>query len=171
MAGKGDEDVKLGLDDPARTSDRLEFEAPAGAAMPMGSLASSIGSRNLMIIIITMPLVFLVVVLAIIGIFGAPGTSTTTAIETTTPDSVRSLPITALEQPASQGGRVVLPVAASSTALPAGIVLPAGAQIGAISLDGDRLAVRADTDEGTLIIVYDLTQGAVIASVPITSGK
>lgn len=157
MPEKGDSDAET-----------LEFEdaapaAPSGA----GSIASTIGARNLLIIIITMPFVFLVVVMTIIAIFGNPNKDEVAADDGATPGAVRSTPVATLEEPALQGRRVSVPINASAGDLAASIALPKGGEAGAIALDGDRLALRVDSAEGGVIVIYDLAENRVVQTVPL----
>ncbi|MEM9618728.1 MAG: hypothetical protein AAF936_12275 [Pseudomonadota bacterium] len=156
--------MKLGMEQRGHDDESpLEFREAAPSA---SSVASMIGTKNLLIIIVTMPFVFLVVVMAIIALFGGSDD----AVETASPGAVRSVSTDALEEPAANAQRVVLPLPAATDGPLAGITLPAGAEAGAISLDGDRLAVRVESDDGAMIVIYDLTQNTVVQTVPITTG-
>ncbi|GJL95065.1 MAG: hypothetical protein DHS20C05_14700 [Hyphococcus sp.] len=164
--------MKLGISgdnerDSQRSQDMLDFTEAAPA--PSG-VAAMLGTKNLLIIIVTMPFVFLVVVMTIIGIFGRPGADEDRTVEAAT-TSVRSTAVETLEEPSVAGQRVILPVTASTGDLSSAIALPAGAQAGAISLDGDRLAVRIDTDDGAMVVIYDLAKGAAVQTIPLTSGS
>lgn len=128
-------------------------QAPPAAAPPeagFGGLAQAIGTRNLWIIILTMPAVFLVAVAAIIAVFGRPGA-----------DSEAIRDAAAQTPPAAETAAVAAPAP-----LPEAISVPAGAAPGAIALDGDRLAVRLDGPDGVEVVVYDLAKGEVVARVP-----
>lgn len=131
-------------------NDSANSDQASGAAQPAapgpGGIAQSIGARNLWIIILTMPAVFLVAVAAIIAMFGKPRGA----------DAEPAALIAADES---------APAAAPSAAAEA-ISIPAGAAPGAIALDGDRLAVRIDGPDGVVIVIYDLAKGEVIARVP-----
>lgn len=116
-------------------------DQPAPPSTGLGALAQSIGARNLWIIILTMPAVFLVVVAAIIAVFGKPRSAEEATAE-----------------PVAQ------PVAAGE---PAPITIAADAAAGAIALDGDRLAVRIDGPDGVVVVIYDIAKGEVIARVPV----
>ena len=119
----------------------------------MGGLAQSIGARNLWIIILTMPAVFLVAVAAIIAIFGKPKTEED-VISGAAPDG-------AIEE--------VLPASGpSATGGSVGdfIGIEPGAAAGAIALDGDRLAVRVDGPGGGVVVIYDIAKGEEIARIP-----
>ncbi len=122
-----------------------EAEAEAASPSQFGSLAGSIGARNLIIIIIAMPFVFFFGVMGAIALFGKPNEAAPVA---TAPASL---------------------VASPSGSDEAGVALPAGAAPGSIALDGDRLAVRMDGPDGVVVVVYDLARGEVIARVPFTS--
>ena len=158
--------MKLGMDENnRRENDPLEFREAAPAA---SSVAGMIGTKNLLIIIVTMPFVFLVVVMAIIAIFGNPGDDEVSAAAEGAAPVVETI---AIEEPAAEGQRVVLPIPAATDDAVGAITLPAGAEAGAISLDGNRLAVRVESDDGAMIVIYDLTQNTVVQTVPITSGE
>lgn len=148
-------------DETAPERDRLDFPDPPQNGF--AAAASAIGARNLLIIIITMPLVFLVVVVGILAVFGGPGDGAGPARE----GAVRSTPAATLEEPDMAGRRAVLPVPAAESLAP-GIALPAGARAGAIALDGDRLALRVDAEDGAMIVIYDLAENAVIKTIPLT---
>ena len=156
--------MKLGMEDRKKDqAEPLEFEP---AAPQFSSVASNIGAKNLLIIIITMPFVFLVVVMGIIAVFGKSDEDARIA-DAAAPGAVISTPVASLEEPALQGQRVTLPIAASTDELLSGIVLPEGSAAGAISLDGDRLAVRVDSVDGGMIVIYDLAQNTVVKTIPL----
>lgn len=118
-------------------------DAPAPSD-PGRSLAQAIGARNLMIVILVMPVIFLIAVMTVIAIFGRPGEGRARA---------------------ATEARPIVDAAATGA-----IVLPAGAKIAAMALDGDRLALRVEEDAGEEIVIYDLTRGAVIQRVRVEAG-
>ncbi|GAB4533375.1 MAG: hypothetical protein Kow00133_21290 [Amphiplicatus sp.] len=120
--------------------DSRREEAPPSGALP---IASAIGARNLLIIIITMPLFFLGVFLAALLIFGP------------------------------KEAREAAPVAAAARAQSfQPIALPAGARVSAMTLDGDRLALSVETEAGARrVIIYDLAAGAVAAEIPLAAAQ
>lgn len=129
-------------------NDSGDNDRAAPPAAGFGGLAQAIGTRNLWIIILTMPAVFLVIVAAIIAVFGKPGGQKTAAADAPAPAAVAAA---AAEAPAH---------------VPEAISVPAGAAPGAIALDGDRLAVRLDGPDGAVVVIYDLAKGEVVARVP-----
>lgn len=131
-------------------ADNKETAAPADAGF--AGLANSIGTRNLWIVILTMPAVFLVIVAAIIAVFGRPGADKAPPAEVAAP----------VEETVA---------APEPEALPEGIAVPQGAAPGAIALDGDRLAVRLDGPDGVEIVVYDLAKGEIVARVPFRTAE
>ena len=158
--------MKMGMDENnRRENDPLEFREAAPAA---SSVAGMIGTKNLLIIIVTMPFVFLVVVMAIIAIFGNPGEEDATAAAESASPVVETI---AIEEPTVESQRVVLPIPAATDDVMGAIALPAGAEAGAISLDGNRLAVRVESNDGAMIVIYDLAQNTVVQTVPITAGE
>jgi hypothetical protein len=145
-----------------------ENEVPATQEPLTGvsNFANRIGARNLLIIIVTMPLAFLIVVMGVIAVAGKPGKEE----ETVTAGAVRSTPAEyadVLEQPARQ---TVLPATPASLFAEdaAPLVLPEGAKIGSMTLDGDRLAVRIDRQGGGEILIYDIARGGVIQRIRVT---
>jgi hypothetical protein len=48
------------------------------------------------------------------------------------------------------------------------LVLPRGAIVGAMALDGDRLALRVEGETGGEIVIYDLTRGAVVQRIKVS---
>lgn len=144
--------------------DRLDFSGSSQSGF--AAMASAIGTRNLLIIIVTMPLVFLIVVMAIIAFLGPDE-----AREAATPGAVRSTPAATLEEPDVAGRRAILPVPAAAERFEPAIALPPGAEIGAMALDGDRLALRIDAADGGMIVIYDLAQDAVIKTIPLTEER
>ena len=142
---------------------------PAGAPKlesPFGSLAQSIGARNLMIAIVTMPAVFLVVVLAIIGVFGKPKVEQpeTAAVAA----SVRSTEVDTLQEPARVSVPVTEPSPASVNVPVRSVEWDAAPAANAISLDGNRLAVRMMGGNGEMIVIYDLEENQVIQTIPVS---
>lgn len=155
--------MKLGIGNQGSGErDRLDF--PGAPQSGFAAVASSIGTRNLLIVIVTMPLVFLVVVMAIIGFLGEPEGTREAAMQ----GAVRSTPVAALEEPSVAGQRTVLPIPAAAEGSAPAIALPAGADIGALALDGDRLALRIDAADGGMIVIYDLGEDAVVKTIPLT---
>ncbi len=147
------------------TENREELAAGEGDANTFASVGGMIGTRNLLIIIITMPLVFLAAVAMIITIFGSPLEDNKGA--TRAGETVRSTAVESEEAASAQGRRTVLVTPASTGVASAGIALPENMAAGAISLDGDRLAVRIDGEDGASVVIYDLVQGAVVQTIPI----
>jgi len=134
------------------------MDTPDTEAVPQKGftgLAAAIGARNLIIVIITMPLAFVAVVAASLALFGKPGGED----EATSPDIVRSV---AASEVLTQPPQGVTPPAPVSAAARASLVLSAKEDIAAMALDGDRLALRVKGPSGGSIVIYDLTSGAEI---------
>ncbi|MEM8770301.1 MAG: hypothetical protein AAGD92_01510 [Pseudomonadota bacterium] len=139
-----------------------ETDAP-GASFQ--SLGASIGARNLLIIIFTMPLVFLAIIMGVIAMSrGGPedvanadaAASPAAAIESATPPPATSRNRTPDSAPTAR-----------AAAAAAG--LPMEAAVGAISLDGDRLAVRIDGPNGAEVVIYDWRLNQVVQRVPVSA--
>ena len=174
-----------------RVDDDLEFGAPprdqngfADQAPPPVGIAEMIGTRNLLIIIFTMPLVFIFVVAGIIMTFGSPlkSKSSEAVVVSTQSAAVSSAPVsstvgtdfTTTSAPRAPRADVVRTKINTSAIAPAafagsGIALPDGASTGAMALDGSRLAVRIDGDGAPYIAIYNLGTNQVEARVPLNS--
>ena len=133
-------------------TDNTQEDNDAAPAAGFSDLAQSIGTRNLWIIILTMPAVFLVIVAGIIAVFGKPGKKAEEAAAPVISEAV-------VEK---------APVADGSVPGAAPITLSAGEAAGAIALDGDRLAVRVDGPDGVVVVIYDIAKGEEVARIPIT---
>ena len=136
-------------------------EAPEAAPTPFHAFAQNIGARRLMIAIVAMPFFFILLLVAIIAVVGLPEDEAVDAApleETAAPDAATA------PAPAETVG-----TAASSSASSSGPALgaPLAAAPGSMALDGDRLAVRVERPEGAVIVIYDLSQGAVVHEIPL----
>lgn len=120
-----------------------EFVDPT-APSQVDSLAESIGARNLKIIIITMPFVFMAALAVIIALFGGDKEDADTASALSAAEILAS--------PETNAG-----------------ALTGEAGVGAISLDGDRLAVRVDGPDGVKIIIYDVATGDVVQTITVSA--
>jgi len=148
--------------------DKRPFEPVAAPAGTGASLAQAIGARNLMIIIVTMPLVFLVVVMATIAVFGRPGGGKDAGADLGIARAGGERGTLAQPGPSAQGSTgVTAPSRASLTLDPAPLVLPPGAEISSMALDGDRLVLSVDGKDGGEIIVYDLAGGAMVQRIKV----
>lgn len=148
-------------------NEKTESRPEAPASGPFTRFADAIGTRNLYIAIATMPVVFLVVVMATLSAIGRPAEKETAAVA----GSVLSQPAefaaaTQANGPADKAEALAaIPIAAAAAAAP--LVLARGAKVGAMALDGDRLALRIENENGGEIVIYDLARGAVIQRIPI----
>lgn len=157
--------MKLDIDEePLRmeSDDRLDFEVERDPGF--GDVAAKIGTRNLMIAIITMPFVFLLVVMSILAVFGGKSDDdlVASAAQSASPSAVRSTPIASddlqLQEPALR------PINASANGA---VTVPQGGTANLMALDGDRLAVRVTSEAGDVIVVYDLAQGEILYRIPV----
>lgn len=134
------------------------MDAPETEAVPpkgFTGLAAAIGARNLIIVIITMPLAFIAVVAASLALFGRPGADNARAEA----EVVRSVVAADVLVQPSQG---VGPPTAVSAGAPSSLVLSADEDISAMALDGDRLVLRVKGPSGGSIVIYDLASGAEV---------
>ena len=146
--------------DPANKPER-EDAPVAGAGVQ--DFAQSIGARNLMIIIVTMPLVFIIVVMGIIGFFGSPGDEEAPAAAQTL---IEPAPIAAEVTQVSQPGQQKI-VSTQSAAAASPLTVPAGATIATMTLAGDELAVHVSGPAGDEIIIYDTKLGETKLVIPV----
>lgn len=153
-----------------------EAEAPAPPTA-VHSFAEKIGSRNLMIAIVTMPFIFIGALALIIAIVGLPEEQAPASPDAFLDDSIGAAPVAAapvvaqtaaapevstVEAPAEAVIRP--PAPARSSAMPVPAMIPPGG----ISLDGNRLAVRIERADGDVIVIYDLARGEVVSEVPLS---
>lgn len=115
-----------------------------------GSVAESIGTKNLKIAIVVMPFFFLLVTVVLIAMFGGKDDAADAS---------------AAGFSASPSANLVAGAGLEASVSPAVAPLSGG---GAIALDGDRLAVRVDGPDGIVVLVYDITTGESIARVPVS---
>ncbi|NWG70807.1 MAG: hypothetical protein HXY23_04240 [Parvularculaceae bacterium] len=139
------------------------MDAPETESTPrdgFSGLAAAIGARNLIIVIITMPLAFIAVVAASLALLGKPGATKDEPASSV----VRSVAAEdVLVQPEPLGATPPLAASAKSSSL----VLSADEDISAMALDGDRLVLRVKGPSGGALVVYDLARGAEIQRIRI----
>lgn len=131
------------------------FAAPAalGPVEPEPARALAVG-------IVTMPAVFIVVVMGALALFGKPASE---------PKAARAAGnFDRLEQPASQSATGA--TLASSKTGPS-IALGEDRRVTSISLDGDLVAMHVESPMGSEIVVYDYVAERVVASAPIVSAS
>lgn len=131
------------------------FAAPAaqGPIKPAPARAFAVG-------VVTMPAVFIVVVMGALALFGKPASEP--------PLSADAAPVDTLEQPASRSATVAT---FASSKPPSAISLGEDRRVREIALDGDRVAMHVESPMGSEIIVYDFVAQRVVASAPIVSAS
>ena len=131
-------------------------DAPQAPPSPFHAFAQNIGARRLMIAIVAMPFFFILLLVAIIAVVGLPEDEAADQAAEGAP-AVETAPDAA----AAPAERV-------ETMAPSPALAPlSGAAPGAMALDGDRLAVRVERPDGAVIVIYDLSQGAVTHEIPL----
>ncbi|MCB2114180.1 MAG: hypothetical protein KDD85_11625 [Parvularculaceae bacterium] len=108
---------------------------------------------------VTMPAVFVVVVLVALAVFGKPATS---------PQSDETATVETLTQPHARAATGAT-FAATSGFENNAIGIGEDSRIEGVSLDGDRIALHVESPNGAEIIVYDYVEGRVIALAPIVT--
>jgi hypothetical protein len=139
-------------------------EAPGFAArpetpptdFPVGAEPSS--PRNLIIAIVTVPIVFVAVVILSVSVFGRPN-----AEAAATAGSPVAAAIDRIEQPSRHARAAEASFASSFEA----IETPEDSRIASLALDGDHLAMLVESPAGAQVKIYDLSRGAMAAQVPI----
>ena len=130
--------------------------APVSEEVPasgFGGVAQAIGSRNLIIVILVMPVIFIGGLFAILFMTGKLGGKLDAPSEAA-----------AVVEPAVEG-RAGAPVVSAAPDFTG-----SGQGAAGIALDGDRLAVRFDGPDGAEVIVYDLAQERVVARIFLAPG-
>ncbi len=166
----GDDEDQTPVDALRRRALRLlqqADEAPdAGAGRGHGFAApAAIGpveappARALAVGVVTMPAVFVAVVLIALALFGKPAAD---------PAADGLAALETLEQPRAR------PATGASFAATTGfgnnaIGIGEDSRIESVSLDGDRIAVHVESPNGAEIIVYDYVEGRVVALAPIVT--
>jgi len=150
--------------DDAREWER-RFQGAAGAAPERAERAGEPApARAVMIGVVTMPAVFLVVVMGALALFGKPvgetkGAAAVADVET-------------LEQPSTvQATSPSFAAARSTAASRPAIALDEDMRIADISLDGDRVALHVESPFGQEILIYDYAKGRVVAEAPIETAS
>jgi len=137
--------------DPRRSP--LGFAAPA-AIPPM----TPPPARALAIGLVTMPAVFVAVVIGALALFGKPASPSGF--------SARNHVAERLEQPVSRSA--MSPTFASSLSSPA-VTLGEDRRVVSIALDGDRVAMHVESPMGSEIVIFDFVEQRVIATTPIVT--
>lgn len=154
-------------DEETASGEASEAEAPAPLT-GVHSFAEKIGSRNLMIAIVTMPFFFIGALALIIAIAGLPEGEEPPA--PALDDSIgASPPLAAPDAPAPPPQPAALQETPASAVSAAAAPLPSMIPPGGIALDGDRLAVRIERADGDVIVIYDLARGEVVNEVPLSA--
>jgi hypothetical protein len=121
-------------------------------------------ARAVMIGLVTMPAVFIVVVMGALALFGKPA-----ATEAAKPQ------IAAVETLAQPAGVPAIgasfAAARSKISAPRGITLGEDMRVADISLDGDRVALHVESPMGEEIVIYDYARGEVVAQAPIETAS
>lgn len=156
--------------------DTNEDAADEAAAPPTAvhSFAEKIGSRNLMIAIVTMPFIFIGALALIIAIVGLPEEEAPASPDAFLDDAIGAAPVAAapvaaapevatVEAPAEAVIRPPAPASSSAMPVPTRMIPPGG-----IALDGNSLAVRIERADGDVIVIYDLARGEVVNEVPLS---
>lgn len=130
------------------------FAAPAalGPIKPEPARAFAVG-------VVTMPAVFIVVVMGALALFGKPASE---------PSMSADAAVATLEQPAS---RSAIGATLASSRPASAISLGEDRRVRDIALDGDRVAMHVESPMGSEILVYDFVAQRVVASTPIVSAS
>lgn len=131
---------------------------------PADPAASPAPARALMVGVVTMPAVFLVVVMIALALFGRPAPKVGAAVETAALDR--------LQQPSARPATSAS-LSAAGTQAPqfVGIRIEEDARISGISLDGDRVALHVEGPMGQEILIYDYSKDRVISQTPIEAAS
>lgn len=151
--------MKIGMSETPQKDKTVEIDIDT-PTNHFRSLADAIGVRNLMIAIVTMPLVFVVVVVAIVGLFGQPSDDAPDGAALT-----ERAPATNDVEVLAEPSMALAPMRTS--AAPSGFALTQNEKIEAMALDGDRLALRIEGSGRGRIVIYDIVGDAVIREIPI----
>lgn len=132
-------------------------DAPAAPGAAGADAAAPAPTRAVMVGVVTMPAVFIAVVLGALAVFGKPAADS---------NSPAGEPIATLEQPAATPALGAAFASAAPRRSPV-ISLGEDMEIADISLDGDRVALHVESPMGQEILIYDYAKGRIVAAAPI----
>lgn len=115
---------------------------------------SSSAAPSMIVGVLAMPAVFLAIVFVALAVFGKPGESAPARPEPASPAQAAFAPAAPAPDASAPETRGV-------------ITLPDDARIGAIALDGDRVALEIAGPAGREIVVYDFREGRRVAGASI----
>ena len=147
----------------AGSEDYGPYTRPSEEASDTVTAARTRPARALLVGVVTMPAVFVAVVVGAVAIFGAPARveKTISAVQPTT-----------LAQAEPARSAAAEPVFASAETVGVNsIMLKPGTQIRSIALDGDRIALEIDGPGGPGIKVFNYRAGREIAFAPIVTAS
>lgn len=148
--------------DEEEPSGRATYAAPHDNPAPHAGPAPA---RAVMVGLVTMPAVFIVIVMGALALFGKP-------VATNAAPTDRASQVARLEQPAGTPALgASLASARSKKAAAAGITLGEDMRIADISLDGDRVALHVESPMGQEIVIFDYARGEVVAAAPIETAS
>ncbi len=119
---------------------------------------SSNAAPSMIVGVLAMPAVFLAIVFVALAVFGKPGESAPARAGAASPAQATFAPAVRAPAAATPEARGV-------------ITLPDEARIGAIALDGDRVALEVVGPAGHDIVIYDYREGRQIASTSIETSS
>lgn len=131
------------------------FAAPAAMVAPQAAPA-----RALAVGIVTMPAVFLGVVMFSLALFGAPAPTSEEQV------AGEANAVDRLEQPAS---RAAISASTASARSGPSLILGEDQKIESLSLDGDRIAMHVNGVGGAQIIIYDYRSESIVSELAIKS--
>lgn len=130
------------------------FAAASAASAPAPARAVAVG-------VVTMPAVFIVVVMGALALFGKPITHSRPVIQASEIDR--------LDQPAAKPALSATAASSQPGAAAASIPLAEDTHVVGISLDGDRLALHVESPLGGEIVIYDFKQQRIVETAPIAT--
>jgi len=111
--------------------------------------------------VVTMPAVFVVVVLVALALFGKPAAN---------PENDEVAAFETLPQPSARAATSAT-FAATTGFGNSAIGIGEDARIEGVSLDGDRIALHVESPNGAEIVIYDYVAGRVVALAPIVTAS
>jgi len=147
----------------AGSEDYGPYNRPSEEASDTVMAARSRPARALLVGVVTMPAVFVAVVVGAVTIFGAPA-----RVEKTI-SSVQPTPLAQPEPARSAAAELVF--ANAEMVGVNSIMLKPGTEVRSIALDGDRIALEIDGPDGAGVKVFDYRAGREIAFAPIVTAS
>ncbi|MEO0398605.1 MAG: hypothetical protein AAF224_04185 [Pseudomonadota bacterium] len=162
-----DRDARAGFDEPEDLRDFVMSQL--GGAVDG---ERSVFVRNMLVATASVPFVFLLVLILATFVFGDPEEGGAVGVQAQRAAAEAAYRQQAVERvaqaPVAEDGS---PVLASAQLEGFKIAVPVDGVAQSVGLDGERLAILVDGEDGQTVVIYHVAKGAVLATLPIGFGE